>query len=899
MLILVKESRPFKHHNEKRMKQQAGTDWYRLPVEEVLGTLNSGEQGLSEEEVIRRQEEYGRNVLPEPKPKSLLAIFISQFRDPLIYILIIAGILSLIAGDFKDSIFIFIIIVINAMLGTWQESKAENSAAALKALVRIQARVRRNGNVTMTDATELVPGDIVFLESGMKVPADGRLIDVNDLQVEEALLTGESLAVSKTTDAIDNDISAIGDQVNMVFAATTVMRGRGTAVITGTGFHTEIGKIAASLSESESEKPPLLKRMETFSKKISLAVVVVCFLLGLVGWNRGMPLMDIFFFMVAVGVSAIPEGLPVALTVALAIGTRRMAKRNVIVRKLPAVEGLGSCTLIASDKTGTLTMDQQSVQMLILSNGNRLQVSGKGNSGDGNLEPMNGSVDGVLLEQLITIAVLANEADLKREGDDWKSSGDAVDVAVLSLAFKSGHDLSHYRSKSKVVRSIAYESEKKYSGVFYESDGRLQFGMKGALEVILKHLPEEQRSQAQQFSEELAGLGYRVITIAGNPVEEVWDDELPPLRLIGLVALIDPLRPESIASIEECHQAGISVVMVTGDHPSTALTIARQLKIAEDAEQVMTGRHLLDHAEDPALPSLLKDKKVFARVTPLQKQQIIEALKASGHFVAVTGDGANDAPALKIAHIGIAMGSGTDLAKESASLIVTDNNFASIAAGVEEGRFTYENLRKIIYLLISTGAAEIMLVAIPILIGMPLPFIAVQLLWLNLVTNGIQDISLAFEQGDPEVMRKPPRPPGESIFDKLMVWEIFVSAFIMSAVTILAWWWLTSRPEYNEKHARSLLMMLMVLLQNFHVLNCRSEKRSIFNLPVSHNRFVFLAIITAQLLHISAAFIPGLKDILQLEPVHWKEWILLLPAAFTIFAGMELFKWLIRRSRNF
>lgn len=871
--------------------------WCREDIPQVLARLGSSDAGLSQQEVTARLGLHGANVLPQPGSRTLFSIFLHQFKDPLIYILILAGILSVIVGDTKDAIFIFIIILINATLGTWQESKAENSAAALRKLVKTTARVRRSNALTQVDATELVPGDIVLLEAGSKVPADGRILEGNNLTVEEALLTGESIAIEKTADLIDGDVESLGDQVNMVFAATTVIRGHGVAVVTATGGSTEIGHIASSLAAAESEKPPLIRRMEAFSKRISIAVVVICGLLGLVGWSRGMPVLDIFFFMVAVGVSAIPEGLPVALTVALAVGTGRMAKKNVIIRRLPAVEGLGSCTLIASDKTGTLTMDKQSVETILLANGDRYRITGTGDSGDGSIEAETAPKDESLLQRLLTIAVLANESSMTREGDEWKSSGDAVDRALLSLAYKAGHDPAFFRRDIHIEKSIGYESDNKYSAVFYQHDGSIQFGMKGALEVILKHLDDNDRESAHRISEELAAAGYRVITIAGGKVDSNSIDELPTLKFIGCIGLIDPVRAESYDAIRQCRKAGVTVVMVTGDHPVTAYKIASELEIASDRSQVLTGRELEAIADREDASALVVQKSVFARVSPVQKQFIVESFKKMGQFVAVTGDGANDAPALKIAHIGIAMGGGTDLAKESASIIITDNNFASIASGVEEGRFTYDNLRKIIYLLISTGVAEIALVAIPLLIGMPLPFLAVQLLWLNLVTNGIQDIALAFEKGDPAVMQQPPRPPGESIFDRLMVAEILWSAFVMSAVTIGAWWWMITKNHMNEQHARTILMMLMVMLQNFHVINCRSERRSIFSLPVSHNRFVYFAILAAQIVHISAAFIPGLNDILKLDPIAYHEWMLLVPLALTILLSMEVFKWLTRRFR--
>ncbi|WP_276481779.1 cation-translocating P-type ATPase [Paraflavitalea pollutisoli] len=953
---------------------KVSTAWYNQSKEEIATHFSVDPNGLSSAEADKRRQEHGPNALPPPTVKSLWAIFFSQFLSPLIYVLIGAAILSVVAREISDAIFIAAIIVINAVLGAWQEWQAENSAAALKNLVTVKARIKRDGKVIEKDATELVPGDVVLLESGVKVPADLRLAEAQDLHVEEALLTGESQPVTKSTDVLSDTELPPGDQINMAFTATTVVKGRGWGYVVATAKETEIGRIAGSLTEGKAEKPPLIRRMDVFSKKISIAVLIVCVLLGLIGWYRGMPIMEIFFLMIAVGVSAIPEGLPVALTVGLSIGTRRMAKRNVIVRRLPAVEGLGSCTMIASDKTGTLTMDQQSVKKIVLPDNQTFAVDGEGYDGEGKIKQGDQELSELppALQSFIQIAVLSNEGELRQEGDHWEHTGDAMDVALLAMAHKSGKTPDAFKEAVEVVQMVPYESENKFSGVFFKQDGTLHFAMKGALEIIAEKLPEDQRKQAHEESEKLAADGYRVLAFAREQVNDTKLDQLPTLTWAGLAGLIDPLRPEAIKSVKECQEAGVSVVMVTGDHPATALFIAKELGIASDKKEVITGRELggakeskeqrgeqqekaatplADKAATPVVQKTKSDqaasttadtnnnpttgetsspapratskrdsaskedkstepeptpvdagfderlagKKVFARVTPLQKKLIVEGLKREGHFVAVTGDGANDAPALRSAHIGIAMGSGTDLTKETASIIVTDNNFASIAAGVEEGRFTYDNLRKIIYLLISTGVAEILLVAIPLILGMPIPFVPVQLLWLNLVTNGIQEIALAFEKGDMAVMKKPPRKPEESIFDPLMLQEVFISAAVMTVITFGAWYYLIEIMGMEARHARTDIMMLMVLLQNFHVLNCRSETRSLFKMPFSNNKLIVVGVLLAQGIHILAAYIPGLNDTLQLEPVRMNEWLVLLGLSCTIVLVMEVFKFFKRR----
>ncbi|WP_347158694.1 cation-translocating P-type ATPase [Pontibacter chitinilyticus] len=873
--------------------------WYQLKVEDVFQLLQTRHEGLQVDEVKQRQEQYGLNNMPEPKPKTLLRIFLSQFLNPLIYVLMAAGTVSLLVQDLENALFIFSIILINACLGTWQEGKAERNATALRNLVKIRTRVRREGNVYDLDAQQLVPGDIVLLESGMKVPCDLRLAEVQELTLEEGLLTGESLPVQKTSSVLEQEAPSLGDRSNMAFAATTVIKGRAWGIATATGVDTELGKIAGSLAVTETEKPPLLRRMDVFSRTISQLVLLLCLVLGLVGWWRGMAAFDIFFFMVALAVSAIPEGLPVALTVALAIGTSRMAKRNVIIRKLPAVEGLGSCTLIASDKTGTLTMDQQSAKKLVLADGEALLVSGQGYNGEGTIETEAGTraVLTPSLAILLQTAVLCNEGSLRQEAAGWEYSGDSVDVALLALAFKAGQEPAYFRQQLEVVKQVSYESENKFSGLFYLDGGQLFFAMKGAAEVVARHVGQQKEFLLQQAGQ-LAMEGYRVIGLAVGPATSTDVISLGELEFAGLIGLIDPLRAEVVAAVKACQQAGLKVVMVTGDHPVTAVAIARQLGIATSDAEVITGQEMAAlQSENPsAFLQVMAEKRVFARVAPLQKKDIVETMKRNNHFVAVTGDGANDAPALKAAHIGVAMGSGTDVAKEAASIIVTDNNFASIAAGIEEGRFTYENLRKIIYMLISTGAAELLLVALTLLLGLPLPFIAVQLLWLNLVTNGIQDIALALEKGDPAVMQLPPRKPDEPVFDPLMWKEILLSAAVMVGLTFGLWYWLVEGQGMDVRHARTDLMMLMVLLQNFHVLNCRSEFKSLFQVPLRNNYLLIAGIVGAQLVHISAAYVPFLASILELEPVQLNEWLKLLPTAAVVLGAMELFKWLRSRS---
>jgi magnesium-transporting ATPase (P-type) len=642
-------------------------------------------------------------------------------------------------GDFTDAGFVLAVVLLNAGLGASQEWRAERSAAGLQQLLGVRARVRRDGDERSTEAEELVPGDVVRLESGNRVPADLRLLEVNDLGIDESLLTGESLAVAKTLAPLSASLP-VAERKNLAFAGSTVTSGRGLGLVVATGLSTEVGKIAASVTTAETTKPPLVQRMERFARQVSVVVLVACAFLALVALSKGMPWLDVFFLAVALAVSAIPEGLPVAMTVALSIATRRMAKRNVIVRKLTAVEGLGSCTFIASDKTGTLTVNRQSARIVVLPTGARFFASGEGYTGDGDITAEEGGPVPAearpLLERLARAGILCNEAQLARAGDGWTHAGDAVDVALLALGHKIGLDPAAVRGALTITGEIPFESERSYAATFYGEDGREKVAVKGALEVLLPRCRtmltltglealDGARVEAQAVA--LSQGGHRFLAVAEGETEgrgsagPPGEDDLPPLTLLGLVGLIDPPRPEAREAVAKCRQAGIEVAMVTGDHSLTALAIARELGIAGEDGRVVTGREL-EALGDPASPAFIqaaRSASVFARVAPLQKLHIVEALQHAGHFVAVTGDGVNDAPALRKANIGVAMGSGTDVTKDTAALIITDDNFASIEAGVEEGRFAYDNIRKVTYLLISAGAAEVLLFVLSLLSGLP------------------------------------------------------------------------------------------------------------------------------------------------------------------------------------
>ncbi|ELR73468.1 Cation-transporting ATPase [Fulvivirga imtechensis AK7] len=871
--------------------------WHTLPANEALKQLNSSVSGLSTDEAHIRQSAYGRNVLPAKHRLTLFEIILHQFLSPLIYVLLMAAVVSVVLEEYSDAGFILLVLVINAVIGTFQEWKAESKASALQEMIRLKTKVKRDGKVSLLDSEALVPGDIVMLESGDKVPADIRIVKENNLTAEEAILTGESMAVSKDAEAVVQGRAPVSEQMNMLFAGTTITTGRGTGLIVSTGSSTEIGKIASSLEQLSTGKAPLVKRMEIFTKRISLFILSACLILGVVAYYGGFPVREIFFFIVAMAVSAIPEGLPIAMTVALSIGASRMAKRSVIIRKLTAVEGLGSCTFIATDKTGTLTVDQQTARAILTEQGKNFRITGEGYNGDGVvMDNLNREVTCHKDEVLTRIAraiVICNEGWLEHENGNWNYGGDPIDVAMLALSFKLKTSPEKILKEVEKVMEVPFESERKYSLVYYKDQGKLRVAIKGAIEKLREGIDKKKYDQVMQEAMRYAEEGFRIIAVGGGEVDEIKPmDELPRFELLGFVALIDPLRPEARPAVEECHQAGVEVAMITGDHPATALAIAKEVGIAYGSDSLISGEEFQQVVDSGGelFSKVLENKRIYSRVSPHQKQIIVQALRESGQFIAVTGDGVNDAPALKTANIGVAMGYGTDVAKDTASIIISDNNFASIAAGIEEGRYTYSNLRKIIYLLVSTGAAEILMIGMSLAFQLPLPFLPVQLLWLNLVTNGIQDVALAFEAGEKIVMRQPPRKPTETIFNQLMIRQTLVSALVISLLTFGLWYHLLTHLNWDEPKARNIILLLMVLLQNFHALNCRSETTSIFKLPFRNNKVLIFGIIAAQTIHIIAMDVPFMQELLALAPVSWADWLKLFLTASIILATMEIFK---------
>lgn len=862
---------------------------------EILENYNTSIDGLSEKEVKKRLSKYGLNELPKEKDKPLYKIFFESLKDPIIYVLIMCTILSFLVGETLDGVAILFIIMVDAVVSTIQEFKANKNSEALKNLIKVKVKVIRDAKHCEIDSSLVIPGDIIILESGSKIPADCRIIESNNLTVDESILTGESIAVSKS------DKSSINNITNCcLYAGCSVLTGRAQAVVSSTGINTEVGKIAQKVTSTEESKSPLTIRMEKFSKQITLIIVIIAVIIAIILFNKDYKPLEIFLAVVALSVSAMPEGLPLALTMALTIGSNKMSKRNVICKKLTAVESLGSCTVIASDKTGTLTVNEQTAKKIVLPNNEIYEIDGNGYNDVGGVKGKN--IDNA--KYIASLGYINNEAKLERVNNRWERIGDSIDVAFLALSYK----LKVNNNSMKKIKEVPYESEKKYSAVFYDNGNGVRCTAKGSIEEILKFCSysfvngKKEKLNEEEIlkqNDELASKGYRVIAICDGEIKGKKTDEskIKNLNFVGLVGFIDPVRKEAISSIKECFGAGIKVLMITGDHSLTAFSIAKELGIVKNYEEVITGEELEFCIDEKEFDDCIKNKKVFARVTPLQKLKIVESLQRMGEFVAVTGDGVNDAPAIKAANIGVAMGSGTDVAKETANMIIIDDNFASIVAGIEEGRNAYSNIRKISILLLSCGFAEVLFFVLAILFNLPMPLVAIQLLWLNLVTDGLQDMALSFERETDTIMKQKPRKTSESLFEKEMIKQILASGLFMGIIVFDVWFIMIKYLNFEVAHARGYVLALMVFMQNIHVLNCRSEEKSVFKNGFKENPFVLITIVLTIILQIIVMEVPILSILLQTYSVPYLHMLILLILALPVLLIIEIYKYIRRNNK--
>ena len=867
--------------------------------------------GLSQVEAVERLARFGENLLPEPKAPSLLSLFLQQFKSPLIYILLLAAAVSLVLSEVEDAIFISVVLLLNGVIGSVQEYSAGRAAAALRELEQPRATVIRDGRTQEIEARLLVPGDLVTIEAGGRVPADLELLQATDLLCDESLLTGESLPACKV--AADYG-TPVENHTALAFAGTLVARGRGKGIVTETGLSAEIGRIAAEIGKASAFQPPLMIRLAHFSNVVAWSVGIASLLLVAIGLLRGMAWNDLFLMSVGLAVSAIPEGLPIAISVALAISMRRMARRNVIVRRMPAVESLGSCTMIATDKTGTLTLNELTVTDIRLPDGTDL-----GLEAGVDLEAC--SINGANMApkeaceratRLLRAASLPNEGSLTQDENGWKGVGDTVDVALLAAARKAGLEHDTIAGDYPLINRIPYEPDLKYAASFHREGERVRIFVKGSAETLIDMADRMDigdrvvpigRDELLEQKEDMAARGLRVLAFAEGEIRSDTDEtfghsHLIDLVFLGLAGMQDPIRPEVPQAISQCRAAGVEVAMVTGDDPRTAAAIAAKAGLEFRPDQVTSGDAVRDaEAAGPQqLDELTRHARIYARVAPTQKLAIVLSMARNGHFVAVTGDGVNDAPALKHAHVGVAMGlKGTEVAKESADIVISDDNFASIVSGIGEGRTAYANIRKVILMLVATGAAEMLLFLLAIPLGLPMPLLPVQLLWLNLVTNGIQDVALAGEKPEGDELSRPARRPKEPIFDRLMVRRIVQSTLVIGGGGLAAFYWLLAQ-GYELPAARNMLLLLFVLFENVQTLACRSETHSVFHAAFFRNPLLVFAICASQAMHLGAMYVPWLRETLELAPVSLPEWCLLLALSASLLFVTEIDKWVSRRS---
>ena len=876
-------------------------DSHLIKASDVLEKLETTKEGLTSKEASKRLKKYGKNELPKKKQKGFISIFFSQFASPIVYILLIAMVLSFVVNEITDGIFILIVVVSDAILGAYEEYRSNKASENLTKLIKVEASVIRDGKVKVVPSTEVVIGDIVLLESGTRVPADIRLIEVQNLSIDESLLTGESISREKNSKALEEDL-ILNDRSNMAYVGTSVMRGRAKGVVVATGTHTELGKIAKEVLEKEEAPTPLQIRMEKFTKQLGIIIAVLALVISFVLYFKNYTTREIFFLVVALSVSAIPEGLPMVITLSLSISSNKMAKRNVLVKKLNAVEALGSATVIATDKTGTLTLNEQTVKKIVLPSGETYEVSGIGYNDKGKILGKNLKN----LDLIIKEGALNNEASLTKVKNEWIPLGDSMEIALLALSYK--HNMT---IEDEVLGRIPYESEAGYSSCFYKND-KTYVSVKGSLEKVLEFSTsimsngrkvKINKDSIRKQNEELARDGYRVLAFASGEVknfkekEKYTEEDIPSLTFIGLIAFVDPVREDAKEAVSKCKNAGIKVVMITGDHPLTAYAVGKDLKIASNEEEVVTGVDL-DRERlkgDIEFDSYIKDKTVFARVTPIQKLEIVESFKRMGEFIAVTGDGVNDSPALKAANVSVAMGSGTDVAKETGSLIIVDDKFSSIVGGVEEGRISYSNVRKVVHMLLSCGVCEVIFFVLSIVFNFPAPLTAVQLLWLNLVTDGLQDVALSFETGEKDIMKRHPRKPSEGLFDRLLINEIVLNGFFMGITVFLVWSYLLNGLHLDMTLARTYILILMVFMQNIHCFNCRSESVSIFKKPLRENKYLLYGVIAVLALQVLAVENDVVSSFLGLTTVKYKDVIVLFLLALPIVIISELNKYFIRK----
>lgn len=906
------------------MRRSPETAWHTLENSRVVELLDSAsDSGLSAEEVEARRERFGSNELPDSGSRKAVLILWEQFCNAMILLLVVAAGVSLLLNELRDAVAILVIVLLNAALGFVQDYRAERALAALRKMTVPTVRVRRDGVTGEIPSIELVPGDVVLLEAGNAVPADCRLLECSGLKTQEAALTGESDSIEKQVEALSDDQAPLGDRFNMVWLGTAVTYGRGTAVVVATGLDTELGRIADSLQNVQPEPTPLQKRLGQLGRSLAVASLVIVTVVFVLGVARGEDPKLMLMTALSLAVAVVPEGLPAVATVALALGARRMFQRQALIRKLPAVETLGSVTVICSDKTGTLTQNRMTVTVLDVA-GQRVEL------------PVNGNreLDAAVSLLLIT-GCLCNDAEVRdsSEGDSPEILGEPTETAFIQAARQYGIDKPSLSQTFPRIGELPFDSDRKRMTTIHRATGSVDrfpaalTGLddsdaiafsKGAVISLLdvcsdvwdageiRELDESWRRRIIEAGDELAGRGMRVLGFAFRPLDGVplsgsEADAERSLIFVGLMALVDPPRPEVKDAISRCITAGIRPVMITGDHPLTAEYIAGELGICRshtgpttDKENVLTGRDLAE-LSDTALRESVERTAVYSRVAPVDKLHIVQALQANGHVVAMTGDGVNDAPALRQAHVGVAMGiTGTDVSKEASEVVLLDDNFATIVNAVEAGRVVYANIRKFIRYTMTSNAGEICVMLFGPLFGMPLPLLPLQILWVNLVTDGLPGLALAVEPGERTAMQRPPRPPDEHVLGRGMILDIIWIGLIMGAVSLAAGWWFRGDGSGSDSHWRTAVFTVLTLSQMGNVLAVRSETESLFQMGVFSNRSLVGAVLLTFGLQLATIYVAPLRELFRTEALSFAELLVCLGMSCVVFVAVELKKLITR-----
>lgn len=887
--------------------------WHHHTVSQVCSALGTDTQtGLSSAQAKHHLEQYGPNELARKKGKGIFSMFLDQMKDYMVLILLVASIVSLVVGEITDSLVIIGIVIVNACLGVFQEYRAGKALEALKKMTVPNAKVIRDGKQMLIPSVELVPGDVVSLETGDYIPADVRLFQSINLKIEEAALTGESVPVEKNADIPANEDAGLGDQVNCAFMSTLITYGRGYGIVTSTGMNTVIGKIAEMIQEGNEESTPLQKKLAKMGKLLGTGCLLICAIVFALGLIRGESVLEMFMTAISLAVAAIPEGLPAVVTIVLALGMQRMAKHNSIIKRLHAVETLGSTTVICSDKTGTLTQNQMTIVRMYTA-GMDIYVNGEGYKpfGEMTLEGEKITIENEpALQRLLEIQALCNDARLEHitenKADEWRIVGDPTEGAMIVAAAKAGMEQGSMNKQYPRAQEIPFDSQRKLMTTMHTyGEGMFLALTKGAPDILIERCTRIMRRNGAieeitaddiktilEHNKALAGQAYRVLAMAFRPISVIpsqpsTEEDEKDLVFCGLVGMIDPPRTEAMEAIKVCKAAGIRVVMITGDYRDTAAAIAKQLGIISSENEVMSGAEL-DLLDDLQLMEVAQRVSVYARVSPEHKVRIVQAIRSAGGIAAMTGDGVNDAPALKRSDIGVAMGiTGTDVTKESADMIIMDDNFSSIVKAVEEGRVIYNNIRKFVFFLLSCNVGEILIIFISMLLGWPIPLLPIHLLWVNLLTDAFPALALGTEKKEPGLMSEPPRNPKEPIINKDMIVNIVVQSLVLCIVVLAAFFigW-----QKSEALGRTYALVALILCELFRAYSARSEKNTIFKLGVFSNRNMNLATVASLLLLIVVLAVPTLRQIFNVEVLHWLDWDIVIVAGLMPLIFGELVK---------